>query len=107
MDSFEQSGGAHTLASLALIVIKPSVENAFLGFRKPEEDKGLANLSMGIFLLIVSVLVVWHHITLFLMENYGFEHLDQVLIRTLFSSIITILLLSILHALTSKRYAKK
>ena len=107
MDSFEQSGGAHTMASLALIVIKPSVEHAFLGFRKPEDDKGMASLSMGIFFLIVSVLVVWHHITLFLMENYGFEHLDQVLIRTLFSSLITILLLSILHALTSRRYAKK
>jgi hypothetical protein len=41
------------------------------------------------------------------MENYGLQHLDTVLIRTLFSSLITLLLLVILHALTARRYAKK
>ena len=50
MDSFEQSGGAHSLACLALILVKPSLENALLGFRKPEEDEGLAALPLGAFL---------------------------------------------------------
>lgn len=107
MDSFEQSGGAHTMACLALVVIKPSLESALLGFRKPEEDKGLPALTLPAFLSTAGVLVVWHHLVLFLMENYGFNHLDKVLIRTLFSSLITILLISILYALTTRRYAKK
>ena len=107
MDSFEQSGGAHSLACLALILVKPSLENVLLGFRKPEEDEGLAALSLGAFVTTAGVLVVWHHLVLFIMENYGLQHLDTVLIRTLFSSLITLLLLVILQALTARRYAKK
>jgi len=107
MDSFEQSGGAHSLACLALISVKPSLENALLGFSKPEEDEGLAALPLGAFVTTAGVLVVWHHLVLFIMENYGLQHLDTVLIRTLFSSLITLLLLVILHALTARRYAKK
>ena len=107
MDSFEQSGGAHSLACLALILVKPSLENVLLGFRKPEEDEGLAALPLGAFVTTAGVLVVWHHLVLFIMENYGLQHLDTVLIRTLFSSLITLLLLVILQALTARRYAKK
>jgi len=107
MDSFEQSGGAHTIACLTLIVLKPMVESALLGFRKPEEDEGLASLSLGPFITTASILVILHHLMLFTMENYGFEHYDQVLIRTFFSSLLSLLLLLILHALIGKRYAKK
>jgi uncharacterized membrane protein YhaH (DUF805 family) len=64
-------------------------------------------LPLGAFVTTAGVLVVWHHLVLFIMENYGLQHLDTVLIRTLFSSLITLLLLVILHALTARRYAKK
>ena len=107
MDSFEQSGGAHSLACLMLILAKPSLENALLGFRKPVEDDGLASLPLGAFLTTAGILVVLHHLFLFIMENYGLQHLDTVLIRTLVSSLITLLLLVILHGLTARRYAKK
>ena len=32
MDAFEQSGGAHTLACLTLVALKPWVENALIGY---------------------------------------------------------------------------
>lgn len=107
MDSFEQSGGAHTIACLTLIVLKPIVENALLGFRKPEEDEGLAALNLAPFISTAAILVSIHHLMLFTFENYGFDHYEQVVIRTFFSTLLTLLLLFILHALIGKRHAKK
>jgi hypothetical protein len=92
---------------LTLIVLKPIVENALLGFRKPEEDEGLAALNLAPFISTAAILVIIHHLMLFTFENYGFDHYDQVLIRTFFSTLLTLLLLFILHALIGKRHAKK
>ena len=105
MDALEQSGGAHTVATLILVLAKPYVENAFIGYRKSDNDESLANLSLGAFLTPALVLVALHHLILFTMEQYSFFPLGQLSLRTLVSSLLTTLLIAIAHGLFSKRYA--
>lgn len=48
MDAFEQSGGAHTLACLTLVTVKPWVENALIGYRKSDDNEGVSHLALAL-----------------------------------------------------------
>ena len=105
MDAFEQSGGAHTLACLALVTVKPWVENALIGYRKSDNNEGVSHLALVPYLTTSSVLVLLHHTVLFTAENYGFDNPVLLVVRIVISSLITLVLLAITHALFSKKYA--
>lgn len=105
MDSFEQSGGAHTVATLVLVVLKPWVESALIGFRKSDGGESQANLALGAYIGPAALLTLAHHFTLFAMESYGFNPFGELALRTIVSTAITVLLLGITHVLFSKRYA--
>jgi hypothetical protein len=105
MDAFEQSGGAHTLACLTLVTVKPWVENALIGYRKSDDNEGVSHLALAPYLTTSAVLVLLHHTVLFTAENYGFGNPLLLFVRILVSSLITLILLAITHALFSKKYA--
>ena len=105
MDAFEQSGGAHTLACLTLVTVKPWVENALIGYRKSDDNEGVSHLAIAPYLTTSAVLVLLHHTVLFTAENYGFGNPQLLFVRILVSSLITLILLAITHALFSKKYA--
>ena len=105
MDAFEQSGGAHTLACLTLVALKPWVENALIGYRKSDDNEGVSHLALAPYLTTSGVLVLLHHTVLFTAENYGFDTPLLLITRILISSLITLVLLAITHALFSKKYA--
>ncbi len=105
MDAFEQSGGAHTLACLTLVTVKPWVENALIGYRKSDDNEGVSHLALAPYLTTSAVLVLLHHMVLFTAENYGFGNPRLLFVRILISSLITLILLAITHALFSKKYA--
>ncbi|MCO4775068.1 MAG: hypothetical protein KC446_03515, partial [Flavobacteriales bacterium] len=105
MDAFEQSGGAHTLACLTLVALKPWVENALIGYRKSDDNEGVSHLALAPYLTTSGVLVLLHHTVLFTAENYGFDNPLLLITRILISSLITLVLLAITHALFSKKYA--
>lgn len=105
MDAFEQSGGAHTLACLTLVTVKPWVENALIGYRKSDDNGGVSHLALAPYLTTSAVLVLLHHTVLFTAENYGFGNPLLLFVRILVSSLITLILLAITHALFSKKYA--
>ena len=105
MDAFEQSGGAHTLACLTLVTVKPWVENALIGYRKSDDNEGVSHLAIAPYLTTSAVLVLLHHTVLFTAENYGFSNPLLLFVRILVSSLITLILLAITHALFSKKYA--
>ena len=105
MDAFEQSGGAHTLGCLTLVALKPWVENALIGYRKSDDNEGVSHLALAPYLTTSGVLVLLHHTVLFTTENYGFDNPLLLITRILISSLITLVLLAITHALFSKKYA--
>lgn len=105
MDSLEQSGGAHTVASLVFIWVKPWIENVLYGFKDSKSDEGLINVPLASFATQALILVLLHHTTLFVMENAGFTNLGDLLMRIGITTLVTTLLLSIGHLLFSRRYA--
>jgi len=105
VDSLEQSGGAHTMASLLTIAVKPSVENFLYGFKDENSNHRLSGLPLGNFVPMAAILVVFHHSVLFISENAGFNQASDLGLRILVSSISTTGLLILGHLLFSKRYA--
>jgi hypothetical protein len=97
--------GAHTLACLTLVTVKPWVENALIGYRKSDDNEGVSHLALAPYLTTSAVLVLLHHTVLFTAENYGFGNPLLLFVRILVSSLITLILLAITHALFSKKYA--
>ncbi len=96
IDVMENSGGAHTSASLTLAFIRPYL----LRFVLPgsEQNIGRINLwTMGTtkFFTYSSLGVVIHHLWLFSLEAFRISELIPILSRTLVSAPITLLLIYI------------
>jgi hypothetical protein len=105
LDSLEQSGGAHTIASLIMVIVKPTLENFFYGFKEENSDHTLGGLPLVNFLPLTFLLVLIHHSLLFTVENSGFSQFTALGLRILMSTLSTAGLLTITHFLLSKRYA--
>lgn len=103
MDSLEQSGGAHTLASLGLILIKPPIERGLLGFLRDTDAEKMSGLSLRKFIIPATLFTLVHHALLFTLENYGFSPWPPLLLRISISSIFTLLIIISLHLLLSSR----
>ena len=105
LDSLEQSGGAHTIASLVMVLAKPALENFLYGFKEDNSDHTLGGLPLANFLPLTFLLVLIHHSLLFTVENSGFSQFSALGLRILMSTLSTVGLLTITHFLLSKRYA--
>jgi hypothetical protein len=105
LDSLEQSGGAHTIASLLMVVAKPVLENFLYGFKEENSNHTLGGLPLANFLPLTFLLVLIHHSLLFTVENSGFSQFSALGLRILMSTLCTVGLLTITHFLLSKRYA--
>ncbi len=105
LDSLEQSGGAHTIASLVMVLAKPTLENFLYGFKEENSNHTLGGLPLANFLPLTFLLVFIHHSLLFTVENSGFSQFSALGLRILMSTLSTVGLLTITHFLLSKRYA--
>jgi len=105
LDSLEQSGGAHTIASLITMLAKPALENFLYGFKEENSNHTLGSLPLANFLPLTFLLVFIHHSLLFTVENSGFSQFPALGLRILMSTLCTVGLLTITHFLLSKRYA--
>ena len=105
LDSLEQSGGAHTIASLVMVLAKPTLENFLYGFKEENSNHTLGGLPLANFLPLTFLLVFIHHSLLFTVENSGFSQYSALGLRILMSTLSTVGLLTITHFLLSKRYA--
>lgn len=92
MDMFCDSGGVHAAASVVLAYVRPSFFRFSFGVSYEYQTVRINDkLSPERFsFLLVSVLT--HHIILFTLEIFKFSFILNILLRTLFSSIFTLLL---------------
>lgn len=102
MDGFEQSGGAHTLATIALAATKPLVERALLGFNGNSEMESFRELDFRRFFVPSAILVLLHHTILFTLENYGFQLFDSLVLRILLSTATSLMSLLVLHSIFNR-----
>ena len=93
MDVFCNSLGVHTAVCILLMYVRPYLIGVLVNDKdRLNEQISLRAIGMEALLKYVVILVVLHHLTVFLLAAWSWAHISFVLLETLVSSVITILL---------------
>lgn len=103
VDLFSDSGGVHAAASVFIAYIRPPVLKFSFGMIYEHQTIKFSQTEPGNRLIYFSILTVIHHLILFSLEVFSASHIILTLQKTLFSSIFTILLCSLVTILFSRR----
>ena len=102
MDTFCNSMGIHTAACIFIMFIRPYLIGAIVNDKdRLNEQISLRSLGMEALLRYVVILVVIHHLIVFLLAAWNWAHIGFVLVETLVSSLVTF---SIIIGYNSLRY---
>ena len=104
IDIFENSGGVHASASLVLAYLRP----AFLKLVSRRQGADLEDLKIINFglpsMLVYSIFAIFlHHFVLFMLEAFRWSDVGTVLVRTLYSSIFTLIFVLIVQLWNYRR----
>lgn len=92
IDMFSNSGGIHATACLILAFIRPYIFKFSFGLSYEYQTIKLNDVLTPERFSFILLSVVIHHFTLFLLEAFEFSFFLDVLLRTLLSSVFTIIL---------------
>jgi hypothetical protein len=92
MDFFSNSGGIHASACLVLAYARPAIFKFSFGLSYEYQTVKLNDVLSPERFSFILLSVVLHHFALFLLEAFEFGLILDVLLRTVFSSIFTIIL---------------
>jgi rod shape-determining protein MreD len=91
MDMFCNSGGIHATACLILAYYRPYIFKFSFGLSYEYQTIKLNESLTPERFSFILVSVLLHHIVLFVLEAFEFQFIWDILLRTLFSSIFTII----------------
>ena len=92
MDMFCNSGGIHAASCLILAYYRPYIFKFSFGLSYEYQTIKLNDSLTPERFSFILVSVVLHHIVLFILEAFQFKFIWDILLRTLFSSIFTIII---------------
>lgn len=93
MDVFCNSLGVHMAACILIMFIRPYLIGAIINDKdRLNEQISLRAIGMEALIKYAVILVLVHHLTVFLLAAWSWHHIGFVLLETLVSSIITILI---------------
>lgn len=102
-DIFCNSLGVHMAACILLMYIRPYLLGGIVNDKdRLNEQISLRTLGMETLVRYVAILVVVHHLTVFLLAAWQWQHIAFVLLETAVSSLITILVIIGYNALKYK-----
>ncbi len=94
MDVFCNSLGIHTASCILLMFIRPYLIGAVVNDKdRLNEQISLRSIGMEALIKYVAIMVVVHHLTVFMLAAWSWHHLGFVLLETVVSSTITILVI--------------
>ncbi len=103
IDVFSHSYGIHMAATVLVAFIRPYIMGLFAS-REDMEKSAPTYRNFGVsFLKYASLIVVIHHFVLFSLEAFSFSHFGMVLLKTVCSSLVTILLIFGIQSINFKR----
>lgn len=108
IDVFLGTPGLHAGATVFMSFIRQTVIRLTLGHRLPEGNLEPTIYDMGArwFFTYTAIMVVIHHTSLFLLEAFSLEQPLSIIIRTILSSVFTILII-ILYSFVFNRGGNK
>jgi rod shape-determining protein MreD len=92
MDMFSNSGGIHATACLVLAYFRPYIFKFSFGLSYEYQTIKLNDVLTPERFSFILLSVVIHHFTLFLLEAFQFSFFLDILLRTLLSTLFTIIL---------------
>ncbi len=94
MDVFCNSLGIHTASCIFLMFIRPYLLGAIVNDKdRLNEQISLHTLGMDGLMKYTVILVVIHHMMVFLLAAWSWSHIGFVLIETIVSSIVTVFII--------------
>jgi hypothetical protein len=97
VDMFENSGGIHAAASLSLAFVRPSILKFSFGISYQYHNLNILKKvtgdvfkSMEVFTYLAFSVII-HHVVLFMLEFFRFNFIWEILLRTLLTTIATLL----------------
>ena len=92
MDMFSNSGGIHTTACILLAYFRPYIFKFSFGLSYEYQTVKLNDVLTPERFSFIFMSVVIHHFVLFILEAFQFSFILDILLRTLLSTIFTILI---------------
>jgi rod shape-determining protein MreD len=96
MDMFCNSGGVHAASCLVLAYSRPAIFKFSFGLSYEYQTIKINDVLTPERFSFILISVVIHHITLFVLEVFTFSHLWDIILRTICSTLFTIILCVIL-----------
>ncbi len=103
IDMFGDSGGIHASACLIIAFIRPIILRFTFGLSYEFQTVKLSKVGFVERLIYMSSMVLIHHLLLFSLESFNISHIFLILKKTLFSSIFTIVITSLILALFRRK----
>ena len=92
MDMFSNSGGIHTTACLVLAYFRPFIFKFSFGLSYEYQTIKLNDVLTPERFSFILLSVVIHHLILFILEAFQFSFILDILLRTLLSTVFTLIL---------------
>ena len=92
MDMFSNSGGIHATACLVLAYFRPYIFKFAFGLSYEYQTVKLNDVLTPERFSFILLSVVIHHFTLFILEAFQFSFIFDILIRTILSTVFTIII---------------
>ena len=104
IDVFENSGAVHASATMLVAFLRPYIFKLMAGPANVEIDRmNIQTLGTMRFMVVATFLVFVHHFWLFMLEAFTLSELLQVIQRTFFSAIFTLLLIYLAQLLVYRK----
>lgn len=104
IDMFENTGGIHASATLSIAWLRPILLKV-VSQRQGDDLTAIKIRELGlvstIFYSLSAILV--HHFLLFLLEEFSFENMGTIMLRTLYSSTFTFIFVLLIQLWNFKR----
>ncbi|MDR1543977.1 MAG: rod shape-determining protein MreD [Prevotellaceae bacterium] len=106
IDLFSNSYGTHTFACTLIAYLRPHITKLYNGADNFEPLKKSYQKFGGLFIRYAVTMILIHHFTLFMMEAFSLKLLPIVLLKTLVSSILTMIFIFFIQSLFIKKNAR-
>ncbi len=94
MDIFCNSLGVHTAACILVMFIRPYLIGAIVSDKdRLNEQINLHTIGMEALVKYIVIMVLVHHLTIFLLAAWSWHHIGFVVLETIVSSTVTILII--------------
>lgn len=103
LDMFQNSGGTHAAACLVIAFIRPAVLQSCFGLNYLHQHLKLNNVGFKELLLYVVIMTFTHHLIVFCLEVFEFQHLQYIALQTLFSGVFSCILILLSLSLFLKK----